>query len=234
MQTDEFPIDETEETATPIVYRSISMPAVLGTIVAAFSAITLFHWLLWLVPLAAVLLCRAAFKQIRIAPTEYTGRKLAWTGIVAALALGIVGSIAGHYIAKYSDPIGYQPIKWEDLQPDPNNPQEIIPNSARELEPSDKDRDKRVLITGHINMSTTSRTVNIKQFILVPRAADCKFCQAQIKSTEMILITFVGGLTMDATSNEIKLGGKFKIDPEQAANPFGGLPYQIEADWIRE
>jgi hypothetical protein len=234
MQTNEFPNDETDESASPLIYRSISMPAVLGTILAAFSASTLFHWLLWIVPLAAVLLCRAAFKQIRLAPTEYTGRKLAWTGIAAALSLGLLGSIAGHYISKYSDPIGYQPITWEMLQPDPNNPKEIIPQSASDLEPSDKDRDKRVVISGFINMNMTSQTNKMKHLILVPRAADCKFCQAKIKSTEMILVTFVGGLTKNATSNEIKIGGKFKIDPEQAANPFGGLPYQIEADWIRE
>jgi hypothetical protein len=50
----------------------------------------------------------------------------------------------------------------------------------------------------------------------------------------MILVNFTGDLSINATGGEIKIGGKFKIDRDQAANPFGGLPYQLEADYLQE
>lgn len=154
--------------------------------------------------------------------------------MAAALVLGLLGTGINDYLQKHTVPSGYKPIKWDDLQPDSHKPAEIIPEAAYDLEPSDKDRDRRVYIKGYINLNMTNRTINIKQFVLVPTASHCNFCQTQIKSTEMILVKFTGGLSIDATQNEIKLGGKFTIDRDQAANPFGGLPYQLEADFLQD
>ena len=77
--------------------------------------------------------------------------------------------------------------------------------------------------------------VNIKQFILVPTASHCNFCQTatQIDGDDPREIRRAI-CRSNATQNEIKLGGKFKIDRDQAANPFGGLPYQLEADFLQE
>jgi hypothetical protein len=227
-------IDEPEEPAEPIQYRSVSALAILGLVVAAFSFLTVFHWLFWLIPVTASFVAYRAIKQIRFAPTEYTGVGFARSAMAAALVLGLIGQVTGHYIQKYTIPYGYKPVAWDVLQPDPNNPAEIIPEAAYDLEPSDKDRDRRIYLKGFINLNSTNRTSKIKQFILVPTATHCNFCQTQLKSTEMIFVKFVGDLSIDATQNEIKLGGKFKIDRDQAANPFGGLPYQLEADFLQE
>jgi hypothetical protein len=228
------PIDDPNAGESPLGYRSINSLATLGLIVAAFSFLTIFHWLYWFIPIAAASLAYLGIRQIRFAPTEYTGLGIARTGMTVAVSLGLIGHIAGHYIQKYTIPYGYKPITWEILQPDPHNPSEIIPDAARDLEPSDKDRDRRVFISGYINLNMTNRTMNLKQFILVPTASHCNFCQAQIKSTEMILINFVDGTSLNATQNEIKIGGKFQIDSDQEANPFGGLPYRIDADCLQE
>jgi hypothetical protein len=69
---------------------------------------------------------------------------------------------------------------------------------------------------------------------MVPTVSHCNYCQPDLKSTEMILVNLVGGLSIDATQNEIKLGGKFFVDRDQAANPFGGLPYRLDVDFIQE
>jgi hypothetical protein len=233
-QADDNSIDEPDESAPPIQYRSVSALAILAVVVSAFSILTVFHWLFWIIPLTAVFLGYRAIKRIRFAPTEYTGIGFARSGMAAALVLGLIGQGIHHYIQKYTVPYGYKPVAWETLQPDPHNPAEIIPPAAYELEPNDTDRDRRIYIKGFINLNMTDRTINIRQFILVPTASHCNFCQTQIKSTEMILVTFTGGRSLDATQNEIKLGGKFKVDPDQAANPFGGLPYQLEADCLQE
>ncbi|MCC6125076.1 MAG: DUF4190 domain-containing protein [Pirellulales bacterium] len=233
-ELDNHLIEETDESAPPIQYRSVSALAILAVVVSAFSILTVFHWLFWLVFLTAILLGYLAIKRIRFAPTEYTGIGFARSGMAAALVLGLIGQGIHYYIRKYTVPYGYKPITWDLLEPDSDNPAEIIPPAAYELEPNDTDRDRRIYIKGFINLNMTDRTINLRQFILVPTASHCNFCQTQIKSTEMILVTFTGGLSIDATQNEIKLGGKFKVDPDQAANPFGGLPYQLEADFLQE
>ena len=233
-ELDTHPIDETDETAPPLQYRSLSAMAVLGVVLAAFSILTTFHWLYWIIPAAAIFLGYRAVKQVRAAPTEYTGTALARSGMAAALVLGLIGQGIHHYILKHTIPYGYKPVTWEMLQPDPDKPSEIIPPAAEDLEPSDKDRDRRVYLTGYMNLNTLNRNVNIKQFILVRNASHCNFCQQQIKTTEMILVKFAGDLSIDATQNEVKIGGKFRIDPDQAANPFGGLPYQLEADFLQD
>jgi hypothetical protein len=231
-EPDNLPIDETEAQAPPLQYRSLSSLAILGMAVAAFSILTTFGWLFWIIPLAAIFLGRRAIKQIRFAPTEYTGTVFAYAGIATAIVLGLLGHSIHSYIQKHTTPAGYSLIAWEKLQPDPRKPAEIIPDAAYDLEPSDKNRDLRVYISGYIYPGR--RMINIKEFILVPTVSHCNFCQTSLKSTEMILVKFTGDYSIDYSQNEIKLGGKFKIDPEQAANPFGGLPYQIEADYLQE
>lgn len=228
------PIDEPEETAEPLEYRSVSALAILGLVAAAFSILTVFHWLFWLIPVAAIFLCNRAIKRIYAAPTEYTGLNIARTGIVAAVLIALLGHSIHWYIQKYTVPAGYKAITWDDLQPNPKNPAEIIPEKAYDLQPSDKDRDRRVYITGYLNDQSTRQMTHIKQFILVPTTSHCNFCQVNLKSTEMIYVKFTGGQTIDRTQNEIRLGGKFKIDPDQAANPLGGLPYVLEADYLQE
>ncbi len=137
-----------------------------------------------------------------------------------------------YYIQKHSVPAGYKAITFDDLQPNPDDPSEIIPQAAFDLEPNDKDPDKRIFISGYIYPGR--RTVNIKEFIFVPTLSHCNFCTAQLKSTEMINVKFTGDLTTDYTLNEIKIGGKMRIDRDQLLNPLGGLPYQLEADYLQD
>jgi hypothetical protein len=233
-QIDDNPIGETDESASPIQYRSVCVLAIFSAAAAAFSILTVFHPVFWIIPLAAIAFGYYALKQIQRAPTEYTGQGIALAGIVAAILLGLVGHFIHSYIQRHSVPTGYKLVKWDDLQPNPDDPAEIIPKSAYELEPNDDDRDRRIFITGFINLNMTNRTINIKQFVMVPTAGHCNFCQSNIKSTDMILVNFTGDLSINATGGEIKIGGKFKIDRDQAANPFGGLPYQLEADYLQE
>ena len=42
-----------------------------------------------------------------------------------------------------------------------------------------------------------------------------------------------GDLTTSYKAGLTRLGGKFRLDPDQAAAPFGGLPYQLEADYVK-
>jgi hypothetical protein len=233
-QLDDHLIDESEESAQPIQYRSLSVLAILGMAAAVFSFLTIFHWLFWLIPLTAIFLGYRAVKQIRHAPTEYTGLIFARSAMTIACVLGFIGAEVRDYLQKNTVPYGYKLIEWEkDLQPDPKKPAEIIPESAYKLEPSDDDRERRVYIAGY--MYPGRQMVNIKEFVLVPSVSHCNFCQQQLKSTEMIYVKISEDMKpLEYTQNLVKVGGKFKIDRNQAANPFGGLPYQLEADFVPE
>jgi hypothetical protein len=214
----------------PQRYRSLSWLAILSLAVGVFSFFTVFHPVFGVIPLLAIVLGWYAVRKIHGTPGEYTGEAFAWGGIAAAVALGLSGLIIDHYIQIHSIPSGYQPITFDDLQS--LNEQEIIPAAAYDLEPTDQNRDKRIYISGFIYPGR--RTLRLKEFILVPTLGHCQFCSRQLKSTEMIFVKFTGDLKTDYTNNLVKVGGKFHIDREQVANPFGGLPYQLEADYFQE
>jgi hypothetical protein len=228
-------IDESFETAesTPVRYRSLNVTAILSLVFAVFSILTVFGWVFWAIPILAIALAVRALKRIEYASQEYTGEGFAWAGIAVAIVLWLTGMYIHNYIQHHSVPSGYKPITFEYLQPNRDQPGEIIPPVAFELEPSDNNPDKRVFINeGYIYPGR--RSINIKEFILVPSLSHCNYCQQQLKSTEMINVKFTGDMTVDYSSRPIKIGGKLRIDREQAVNPFGGLPYQLEADYVQE
>ena len=150
-----------------------------------------------------------------------------------AIVFWLSGMYIQNYIQHHTVPSGYKPITFDYLQPNADQPGEIIPPAAFELEPADSNPGKRVFIQeGYIYPGR--RSINIKEFILVPTIGHCQFCTRQLKSTEMINVKFSGDLTVDYTTRPIKIGGKLRIDRDQAVNPLGGLPYQLEADYVQE
>ncbi|MGW8257163.1 MAG: hypothetical protein ACWGMZ_06740 [Thermoguttaceae bacterium] len=233
MQTIAETIDEsTESAAAAMRYRSLSVCAILSLVFGLLSILTVFGWVFWTIPLIALSLAYRALKKIRYAATEFVGIGFARAGIVTALVLWPTGAYIRHYIKQHSIPTGYKAITFDYLQPNPNKADEFIPPAAYDLEPDTNNPDKRIFIRGFIYPGR--RTLDIKSFILVPTLGHCQFCSRQLKSTEMIKVTFTGDLKVDYTAQPIGVGGKLHIDRDQVLNPFGGLPYQLEADYLQE
>jgi hypothetical protein len=234
MQVQETLIDEPFETAeaTPVRYRSLNVTAVLSVVFGIFSILTVFGWIFWTIPILSIALAVRALKRIQYASEEYTGEGFARAGIGLAIVMWLSGMYIHHYIQIHTIPSGYTLITFDNLQPNPDQQSELIPPAAYDLEPSDKNPDKRIFISGYIYPGR--RSINIKEFILVPTLGHCNYCQQQLKSTEMINVKFTGDLSVDYSSREIKLGGKMRIDREQLLNFFGGLPYQLDADYLQE
>jgi len=234
MPVQEILIDDLIETsqATPVHYRSLSVMAILSVVFAVLSILVVFGWIFWAIPIISIVLAIRALKQIQYASTEYAGEGFARLGIALAIGFWLSGMYIQHYIKLHSIPSGYKAITFDHLQPNPDHQGEIIPPSAFELEPNNNDPDKRIFISGHIYPGR--RSIDIKEFILVPTLGHCNFCTPQIKSTEMMQVKFTGDLRVDYTTRPIKVGGKIHIDREQATNPFGGLPYQLDADYLQE
>jgi hypothetical protein len=234
MQIQETIIDEPLETAeaTPVRYRSLNLTAILSVVFGILSILTVFGWVFWSIPILSIALAVRALKRIRYASEEYTGEVFARAGIGLAIVMWLSGMYIHHYIQIHTIPSGYTLITFDNLQPNPDKQDELIPPAAYDLEPSDKNPDKRIFISGYIYPGR--RSINIKEFILVPTIAHCNYCQQQLKSTEMINVKFTGDLTIDYSSREIHLGGKLRIDREQLLNYYGGLPYQLDADYLQE
>jgi hypothetical protein len=227
-------IDQSLETAedAPARYRSFSATAIVSLVFAVFSILTIFGWIFWAIPILSIALAVRALKHIQYASQEYTGEGFARAAIAVAVVMWFSGMYIHHYIQEHSVPSGYKQITFDYLQPNPDQPGEIIPPAAFDLEPTDNNPDKRVFIKeGFIYPGR--RSINIKEFILVPTLGHCQFCAQQLRSTDMINVKFSGDLSVDYSVRPIKIGGKLRIDREQAVNPFGGLPYQLEADYVQ-
>lgn len=70
-------------------YRTISVAAILSLVFGATSALALAHWLLWVLPLVAIVLALVALRQIQAEDSNLTGRNLAILGILLALVFGV-------------------------------------------------------------------------------------------------------------------------------------------------
>jgi len=202
-------------------YRAMSRAATWSVVLGIASVASALHWAFLLVPLAGIYLAVAAKRHIREAPEELTGLAVARTGMCLSVLMGIAG--AGWLITAGAArvPHGYEEVRYEILQPDPNVKGQFIPPEALEL------HDKKIFVEGFILPGgSVSR---LKRFILCPRIANCNFCTVDPKPTEMIQIELEGDLAIDYTIHLVQLGGTFEADP----NPIDGLPYRMKVDYLR-
>lgn len=81
-----------------VAYRSVSVKAVVGLVLGAFSALALIHPLLWIVPAAAVALSLLALREIGLDDNRLVGRGAALAGLAVALFFGTAA--AGAYYAR--------------------------------------------------------------------------------------------------------------------------------------
>jgi hypothetical protein len=216
-----LPSDANSDSTPTTPYRALCPTAVASVVVGALSILTVFSWVLAAVPLLGIGLGWRAHRKIRQAPNEWTGLGMARLGVGLSVSLWAVGY--GWLIcARASEvPYGYQRVDYETLQPDPNAPTELIPQSALDLQ------DKRVYIKGF--MQPGRRQTGIKDFNLVPANGECPFCIPNPKRTERIRVVLQGDLEAIYTTRLIGVGGRFQVDP---ADP-SGIPYGLEADYLR-
>ena len=210
-----------QEEPVEVKYRSLNPLAVLSVVFGVLSILTVFTWFFGLIPLAGLVLGFLALRQIDEAPEETTGRGLARAGMGLCVGLWVLGSYL--FIAWRNEvPFGYTSISYADLQPDQSVPGQMLPKKAIELD------GRRIFLKGY--MYPGRQSIAIKSFIMVPTRAHCKFCAANMPSTELVRVELVGDLTADFKSSLVGIGGKLVVDP--AAGP-GDLPYRVEADCFR-
>jgi hypothetical protein len=205
-------------------YRHIEPMAVVSLTLGAMSFLPMFGWPMIPIPIAGAIFGMLALRQITNFPGQRTGRGIAIAGLTLSIALGLLGVGFYVFVVVHGAPIGYTKVTFAEMQPD-RDLGELLPQDIIDLE------DKFIYVKGY--MYPGRRSTGIQQFVLVPTQAHCKFCQRALASTEMIKVTMVSDQLADYSVHMVGVGGKLKIDPREAHRPFGGMPYQIEADVFR-
>jgi hypothetical protein len=202
-------------------YRALSAAAVVSLVFGVLSLLTLFDWLLAIVPAVGIAVGWLAQRRIRETREELTGLGLARAGMGLSLAFWVLGY--GWLIsARVQEvPFGYQRVTYEMLQPNRDAPGGEIPTDIYKLQ------DKKVFVKGY--MAPGRQLTGLRQFVLCPAIPNCPFCTPNPKPTEMIHVKLTGDLEAEYTTHLVRLGGKLTVDPESR----NGIPYAVEADYLR-
>ena len=207
---------------TPARYRAVHWAAVACLALGALSAAAFLSSYFLLLPLAAAALGWWALKKIALTPEEFTGTELAWAGIGLAAVFGVTGGGYELWTGAREVPPGYQRIEYIQLQPDPRDPQQKIPESVLKLD-GEKIFLKGFMIIPH------GQQVRLKRFLVCPTNGECSFHPPNPRPTEIIKVTLTGDLTANYTREPISLGGRLHVDPEDPH----GLPFAMDADYLR-
>jgi hypothetical protein len=225
------------------LYRAISRSAVISAILAAISlplvvlaVVSMRFQVGDAVPLGFVgaFLGVIAFvmgvvgaRTVRRYPTEYTGGRLAKTGMIGGVFLAIIGSTSASFTYSTEVPDGYHRVGFWELQPDPDQPELPIAPKAIEI------TGKPIFIKGYMHPGVASMG-RVNHFILVPDMGTCCF-GGQPKPTDMIEVFIPEGKERVAYSpRRIKLAGTFLLaDRPIKSLGLNNVWYHMEADRVQ-
>jgi hypothetical protein len=197
---------------------------VLG--VASIAGLAFFPLLI--LPLVGLVLGLVGLSTIRRYPAEFTGTKIAASGIALCTALFIGG--ASWHTYDFVTEIRPDEIRtwfW-DLQPDPNRPE--LPVSPKSLDLSGK----KIFIKGYIHPGVSS-SGKVERFILVPDMGTCCF-GGDPKATDMIEVHIPDPAKRLAYARrQVKLAGEFEVSQiaSQRMNMKNPVWYRLEVYDVR-
>jgi hypothetical protein len=224
-------------------YRAICRSAILSAVMAAVSlplvALALVSMKFQIgdaVPLGmlgalfaavALILGIAASRTIRRYPTEYTGSRLAKSGLIGGLLLLLAGTASAAFTYTTEVPEGYARVGFWELQPDPDHPE--LPISPKAIEISGQP----IFIKGYMHPGVASGG-KVNHFILVPDMGTCCF-GGQPKPTDMIEVVIPDGKQRVAYSpRRLKLAGTFLLaDRPMQSLGLNGVWYHMQVDQVK-
>ena len=225
-------------------YRSLSISAVTTLI---FGVMSVFAVLLLIgvgvslvLPAVGSLLGVYAVWVVYSRPEEFTGKRMAVTGLGLSVASLLLGIALTYHLNSIAVPEVYkdrQVYFWE-LQPK----EEIDLGYLLQLRGRDvelplpekaKDLDgQKVFITGYVYPG--EQRSGLKKFVLVPDKGTCCF-GGQPSLTDMIEVTLADPLRADYSWRKRGVAGTLKVHSTlQARDQLTGVVYELDADYLSE
>ena len=205
-------------------YRAISPLAVTSLALGVLSAVAVFDWSLAIVPAVALLAGVEAWRRIRLRPEELTGGRLATFGVVLAVVFWSGAWSRLVYVHLTEVPEGFVRLSYDSLQPDPNQPAQLVPATAEEL------NGQQVFVKGYIYPGLEQST-GVKQFLLVRHSGDCCF-GGNPRLTDMMLVTLRDPLRLTYTTRLTKVAGKFRVERGTGLHGLAGVVYHVDDAWL--
>jgi hypothetical protein len=200
-------------------YRSLSGAAIAAVTLALLSPLAFLGWWLAAVPAVGLAVAILALVDIARRPAELAGRPAAL--VAAALsALILAGSLAYHATVYAAElPAGFARLDYTMLQPEPGDPPDTIPTTARAMDGRD------VLLKGYMYPGKERRGIAL--FLLVRDQGDCCF-GGNPKISDRVLVRMADPRGIDFSQRLVKIAGRFRIQPAGAPDSGGGVLYQME------
>jgi len=205
-------------------YRAISATAVISCVLGVLSAAIFLGWVFAVIPLLGLIMGTLAILRIRRNPAELSGRGVAQAGIALSLLFFCGGASYLTYDYVTEVPEGYERLSYAQLQPDPEQPGQLLPPDVAEFD------GKRIFIKGYAYPGKEQS--GIKEFVLCRDNGDCCF-GGQPKLTDRILIDLKGHLSYKYSTRMVRLAGTFHVKRGEAVDGLSGVVYHLEADYLK-
>jgi hypothetical protein len=197
--------------------------AVVSLALGVLSFVAVFAITLSIIPLAAVLTGMYAWRQIALRQGEMSGQRLANIGIGLGLMFWLSGWALLAYQRAVEVPEGYRRLTFDELQPDENVPNELIPASAQAVD------GQRVFMKGY--MLPGRQTHDIHEFLLVWSSGDCCF-GGNPPLTHVVEVKFAPELSIDYSTQVQRVAGTFHVDRNVGGSLGQNVIYRLDADWV--
>lgn len=228
--------DPVSPSSEALEYRALYSGALLS---ALFGLVSLFMLavtdflevavLVGVIPALGIGLSLFSLRKIRANSDIYTGRPLAFFGLVmsAVMLVGGVGRAA--YIHATEVPDGYERISFLTLKPDQKDEvaRRPVPKEVVELV------GKPVFIKGYIRPGSIVPKNGADEFLLVRDNNQCCFGDLQsVKYFDQMLVRLSPELSAKSELELARLGGKLVCIPQNLGRGANYPVYALEADYI--
>jgi len=238
MSTATLDFDSVAATDEPLKYRAVHTGAIIGLalgILSVFMVVTAMNsfescLLVAPIPVLGMVISLRSLARIRNESDQYTGRPIAWLGLLLSLGFLVGGVGYGGYVYATEVPEGYARISFAEMKPD-----ELEERGGVAVPPDIAALDgKRVFIKGYIRPDSVSVSRGIDQFLLVRDDNQCCFGDVtQVKYYDQIAVDMVGSRRVDYAPGLFRMGGTLKIEPQNLAPGSRGAVFVLQADYAR-
>lgn len=225
-------LDETAQ------YRAVHTGAIVGLalgILSIFVVLTAANslegcLLVAPIPVLGIVLSLRALGKIRSEPERFTGRPIAFLGLVLSLVFLVGGVGYGGYVFATEVPAGYVRISFNGMKPDELQERSgvIVPPQIAALD------GKSVFIKGYIRPDSISVSRGIKSFLLVRDNNQCCFGDlSKINYFDQMQVDMVGSRTVDYSQGVFRMGGVLTVVPENLKRGPLAPVFSLQADYAQ-